>query len=81
MPSKLTTTNIVDIMDMTKDGFKDSILESDLNRDPLQQKVLKKVLPEQDTDPNAVGDGSEEKKESQKTIKRKNYTKELLIDP
>ena len=81
MPSKLTTTNIVDIMDMTKDGFKDSILESDLNRDPLQQKVLKKVLPEQDTDTNAVGDGSEEKKESQKTIKRKNYTKELLIDP
>ena len=81
MPSKLNTTNIVDIMDMTKEGFKDSILESDLNRDPLQQKVLEKILPEQDADPNAVEDETKEKKKSNRTIKRENYTKELLIDP
>ena len=66
---------------MTKDGFNDSILESDLNRDPLQKKVLKKILPEQDTDPNAVGDGTDEKKKTMKTIHHENYTKELLIDP
>lgn len=75
MSSSQTGTNIMDVMDMTRRGFQDSILQTGIKRDPLQEKVLKGILPEgMDTNEDAEG--------TDKKMKRNtNYTKELLIDP
>lgn len=75
MSSSQTGTNIMDVMDMTRKGFQDSILQTGMKRDPLQEKVLKGILPE-GLEMNEDAEGSDKK-----TKRSVNHTKELLIDP
>lgn len=80
MSSAQTQTNIMDVMDMTRKGFQDSILQSGMKRDALQEKVLKEILPE-DMDLNSNGKKSETNGANNKIHRGTTPTKELLIDP
>ncbi len=75
MSGSQTGTNIMDVMDMTRKGFQDSILQTGIKRDSLQEKVLKGILPE-GMEINEDAEGSDKK-----TKRDINHTKELLIDP
>ena len=76
MPSKKTYSNIMTPLEMTEKELTDSILQTDLNREPLQKKVLGDIIQDK---PEENLDKAKDKEKKKREIE--DYTKELLINP
>ena len=76
MPSKKTYSNIMTPLEMTEKELTDSILQTDLNREPLQKKVLGDIIQDK---PEENLDKAKDKEKKKREIE--DYTRELLINP
>ena len=63
-------------LEMTEKELTDSILQTDLNREPLQKKVLGDIIQDK---PEENLDKAKDKEKKKREIE--DYTKELLINP